>query len=110
MTLRIASPRRSLLLGASLVALTLACERSPSPDPTATTGRSPAAAVDPALPGIDSPDAALQKTLATALASQAADYVPRTHHLGTDGAPRFTNRLILESSPYLLQHAHNPVN
>ena len=24
--------------------------------------------------------------------------------------PRYTNRLILEDSPYLLQHAHNPVN
>ncbi len=27
-----------------------------------------------------------------------------------DGSPRFTNRLLLESSPYLRQHAHNPVN
>ncbi|MEO8214204.1 MAG: DUF255 domain-containing protein, partial [Myxococcales bacterium] len=26
------------------------------------------------------------------------------------GRPRFTNRLALETSPYLLQHAHNPVN
>src|SRR5690242_4191203 len=26
------------------------------------------------------------------------------------GTPRFTNRLIHESSPYLLQHAHNPVD
>jgi len=26
------------------------------------------------------------------------------------GSPRFTNRLIHESSPYLLQHAHNPVD
>jgi len=24
--------------------------------------------------------------------------------------PKFTNQLIHESSPYLLQHAHNPVN
>ncbi|HET6991434.1 MAG TPA: DUF255 domain-containing protein, partial [Bacteroidia bacterium] len=23
---------------------------------------------------------------------------------------RFTNKLVSESSPYLLQHAHNPVN
>jgi len=36
-------------------------------------------------------------------------YLPRTHHLDGD-APKFTNRLILESSPYLLQHAHNPVD
>src|SRR2546430_13425840 len=34
----------------------------------------------------------------------------RTHHLREDGAPRCTNRLALESSPYLLQHAHNPVD
>ena len=27
-----------------------------------------------------------------------------------DSQPRFTNRLAGESSPYLLQHAHNPVN
>ena len=26
------------------------------------------------------------------------------------GQPRFTNRLIHESSPYLRQHAHNPVD
>src|SRR5215472_18078405 len=26
------------------------------------------------------------------------------------GAPPFTNRLAKESSPYLLQHAHNPVD
>src|SRR6266446_561967 len=34
----------------------------------------------------------------------------RTHHLREDGTPRWTNRLALESSPYLLQHAHNPVD
>jgi len=29
----------------------------------------------------------------------------------TEGQPaRFTNRLIQEKSPYLLQHAHNPVD
>jgi len=38
------------------------------------------------------------------------DYKPRTHHLDTDGWARYTNRLFLESSPYLLQHAHNPVD
>ena len=26
------------------------------------------------------------------------------------GVPEFINRLIFETSPYLLQHAHNPVN
>ena len=31
-------------------------------------------------------------------------------HLLANGRPRYTNRLILEDSPYLLQHAHNPVD
>ena len=35
--------------------------------------------------------------------------LPRTRH--RDGAsPHFTNRLIAETSPYLRQHAHNPVD
>jgi uncharacterized protein len=37
-------------------------------------------------------------------------YRPRTKHLAPDGQALYTNRLFLESSPYLLQHAHNPVN
>jgi len=37
-------------------------------------------------------------------------YVPRTRHLNSDGWATYTNRLFLESSPYLLQHAHNPVD
>src|SRR5262245_26965797 len=34
----------------------------------------------------------------------------RTRHLGPDGSPRYTNRLASEPSPYLRQHAHNPVD
>ena len=30
-------------------------------------------------------------------------------HLNDDGTPKYTNRLAGETSPYLLQHAHNPV-
>ena len=37
-------------------------------------------------------------------------YKPRTRHISSDGRPKYTNRLFLELSPYLLQHAHNPVN
>ncbi len=37
-------------------------------------------------------------------------YQPRTHHLDAEGWARYTNRLFLETSPYLLQHAHNPVD
>jgi len=37
-------------------------------------------------------------------------YVPRTEHRLPDGSPRYLNRLVGEASPYLLQHAHNPVD
>jgi uncharacterized protein YyaL (SSP411 family) len=30
-------------------------------------------------------------------------------HLNADGTPKYTNHLISETSPYLRQHAHNPV-
>jgi uncharacterized protein len=30
-------------------------------------------------------------------------------HLNADGTPRYTNHLAAETSPYLTQHAHNPV-
>lgn len=39
-----------------------------------------------------------------------ADYEPRTEHLDRHGRPLFLNRLVLETSPYLRQHAHNPVD
>ncbi|MDG2308775.1 MAG: thioredoxin domain-containing protein [Candidatus Binatia bacterium] len=48
--------------------------------------------------------------LAKTLALRDAEYEPRTHHVREDGSPIYTNRLILETSPYLLQHAHNPVD
>src|SRR5207302_8578192 len=34
----------------------------------------------------------------------------RTRHVLPDGTPRFVNRLALESSPYLWQHGHKPVD
>ncbi|MCG6909261.1 MAG: thioredoxin domain-containing protein [Deltaproteobacteria bacterium] len=37
-------------------------------------------------------------------------YRPHTRHIDRDGWARYTNRLFLEPSPYLLQHAHNPVD
>ncbi|HSI04953.1 MAG: thioredoxin domain-containing protein [Myxococcota bacterium] len=49
--------------------------------------------MDPKLPGIANVDEALQATLE-----------------GRAPGKRFVNRLVLETSPYLLQHAHNPVN
>jgi hypothetical protein len=45
-----------------------------------------------------------------AAAAGAEPGPPRTRHRDDAGRPVFTNRLALESSPYLLQHAHNPVS
>ncbi|MBN2800327.1 MAG: thioredoxin domain-containing protein [Deltaproteobacteria bacterium] len=52
----------------------------------------------------------LTEALVAAWDSRGAGYRPRTRHLLADGAPRFTNRLLLQASPYLRQHAHNPVD
>ena len=63
-------------------------------------------------PGAEPYPAELGARLTEGLGARGPGYVPRTHHLvaGEGARPRFTNRLILETSPYLLQHAHNPVN
>ncbi|MEM7210082.1 MAG: thioredoxin domain-containing protein [Pseudomonadota bacterium] len=42
--------------------------------------------------------------------AKGENYKPRTKFLYADGSPRYINRLIFEDSPYLIQHAHNPVN
>jgi len=42
--------------------------------------------------------------------SKEGSYDKRTDHLDKAGRALFINRLIREDSPYLLQHAHNPVN
>jgi len=62
-----------------------------------------------AVPPGSTRDAALQAELDAALAARGSDYTPRTHLMDGD-APRYTNRLIAEASPYLVQHAHNPVD
>jgi len=61
------------------------------------------------LPGVVQPES-LQQQLRQAVADKGPDYLPRSRHLHADGSPMYTNRLVLEDSPYLLQHAHNPVN
>ena len=63
-----------------------------------------------ALPGMEPFPAAVREQLDRALQAKGEAYTPRTQHLFEDGRPQYTNRLILEPSPYLLQHAHNPVN
>ncbi len=61
-------------------------------------------------PGAVAYSEALREKLLDALAAQGESYQPRTHHLTAEGRPHYTNRLILEDSPYLQQHAHNPVD
>jgi uncharacterized protein len=63
-----------------------------------------------ALPGAPPFDANLSARLRAAWDARATGYVPRTRHRLADGSPQYVNRLLLESSPYLRQHAHNPVN
>ncbi|MBA3821733.1 MAG: thioredoxin domain-containing protein, partial [Deltaproteobacteria bacterium] len=64
---------------------------------------------DPTLPGAQAPSPAIDRELRAALAAKGSSYRPRTRHLDA-GVPRYVNRLIRETSPYLIQHAHNPVN
>ncbi len=54
--------------------------------------------------------ASLTEQLSNALINKGPDYRPRTRYIDEAGSPLYTNRLILENSPYLLQHAHNPVD
>ncbi len=55
-------------------------------------------------------DPGLSRLLVEDYAARGDNYQPRTEHLNDDGSPVYINRLIREDSPYLLQHAHNPVN
>jgi uncharacterized protein len=61
------------------------------------------------LPGADPFPAELEQRLMMAVAARPGAK-PRTRHVEPGGGPRFTTRLALAGSPYLLQHAHNPVN
>jgi hypothetical protein len=58
-------------------------------------------------PGAQPFSAELSAALLRAVSSRSQF---RTRHLRPEGGPRYTNRLALETSPYLLQHAHNPVD
>ena len=55
-------------------------------------------------------DEALEAMLRAAVTAKGPAYVPRTRHRHADGSPTYVNRLVHETSPYLLQHAHNPVD
>ena len=62
------------------------------------------------LPGITALSPALLAEFKKMKEKKGPYYRPRTRHLNSKGSALFTNRLFLEKSPYLLQHAHNPVN
>ncbi len=68
----------------------------------------PVLAVPP--PGAEARSPELQARLEAALAAMPSDAKPRTELLAPDGQAMFLNRLVLETSPYLRQHAHNPVD
>ena len=76
----------------------------------AVLGLASAALAAEPLPGAApvAPDLAARLSQANELRGVGHD--PRTEHVDAAGRPRFVNRLILERSPYLLQHAHNPVD
>ncbi len=61
-------------------------------------------------PGAKPYSETLRQTLTQLLNDRGDHYEPRTEHLRKGGSPKYVNRLILEDSPYLVQHAHNPVN
>jgi hypothetical protein len=72
-----------------------------------------AAAASPArepLPGAAPHPPELARRLERAVAQRASGEALRSRHRSADGSPRYVNRLALEASPYLLQHAHNPVD
>ena len=52
----------------------------------------------------------LAQQLQSAFASKGKNYKPRTENILENGQPAYINQLILQDSPYLLQHAHNPVH
>jgi len=62
------------------------------------------------LPGTETYDAKLTEEISAMQIKKGTSYKPRTKHLEKNGQAKYTNRLFLETSPYLLQHAHNPVN
>ncbi len=81
------------------------CSPGPGPESAKMTDSSPIR-----LPGAEPFDPSLSAELRAAFEGQGDGYTPRTHHHLDDGGPKYINRLIRETSPYLLQHAHNPVD
>ncbi len=62
------------------------------------------------LPGMSAHPIALAQKMAQFYLKKGKGYHPHTRHVLPNHMPKYTNRLIFETSPYLLQHAHNPLN
>ena len=45
----------------------------------------------------------------SAAREKSGSYPLRTRQLDAEGKPQYVNALVLQTSPYLLQHAHNPI-
>ena len=78
--------------------------------PGSGTKKAPATADNTSVETLLYGDEAFKAKLREALAAKGPSYKPRTKHFVADNKPKYVNRLILETSPYLAQHAHNPVN
>src|SRR5262249_12276290 len=93
---------RSAPLVRAAVALTVALA-------LARLGSPPAGSPTLQLPEVASPPPAVATALRQALAAKGPGYEPRTRHRNPDGTPKYTNRLLLDDTPSLPQHAHTPV-
>jgi len=96
------------------VALLVACGSPPAAAPTepardVSEQQSEDIEPNPA-PGAEPFPGVTAKRIREAWEARPDGYVPRTRHFAEDGGPLYTNRLFLETSPYLRQHAHNPVD
>ena len=98
----------SLVSAALLAALSLSCGAA---TPPSSAGQAAAGgSIVSVPPGAEPFASGLAERLDQAWRQRPAGYEPRTRHLNPDGSPKYVNRLFLEVSPYLLQHAHNPMN
>jgi uncharacterized protein YyaL (SSP411 family) len=98
-----------VILGIALTTTSAECSTEKS-DPLESTAKPSAEFKGKPLPGTRGTDTMLLEKFENMRSMRGEEYKPRTKHLQPDGWAKYTNRLFLESSPYLLQHAHNPVN
>jgi hypothetical protein len=98
------------VLGAGFFTPMTGCRAKNNLSPQATEAVMEYEAMYSPLPGVSGVDPDLVRRFEQAGKTRGEEYRPRTKHLRPDGWAKYTNRLFLETSPYLLQHAHNPVN